>query len=528
MGKARVTKSASTLASLVAAAGSLLGLTVAPDVRADEPRKVSEPRALREPSEIVQVVDAFDEDDLFDLHLSLGYQHTWKNAKILRETNVLQSGLGTGGYTVSNMNVAKYSESTGRLNTRADIGVYKDIAIVVRMPVILTNDRKLEGLEGSENQQTTVLAGAPGEQLFSLPFESPTRSGIEYLALGMDFGIMHQARQKTKPTWVIGGEVRLNVSEPMHACNGKPTALNLDPSVNQVKCAQSNDIDRDGSAPEPDYLDPESGIQLDEGPGGSRKPGVSRGMTGLNFHTYLSRRVKYIEPYGGFDVTFEFPNDTSDYKAVDLEGSLVNHPPLRGSMIVGIAVIPWEIRDAFQRVTIDGRFTGTYVSEGRDYSELFDALGSSDAPSMRYPQYAEYQANPDPGTAGTTPSVVNPNSQKVYFTGLSDVQQYGTYNFSISGTYQAGEYVKFNVGGAYTLTQGHFVTFDQACNPDINSEEGAAGPCHTGAATETSDTISATGIPNPNYRRPINDPGHRFKVDDANSFDLWLSATVMF
>jgi len=368
MGKARATKSATPLASLVAAAGSLLGLTVALPAGADEPRKITEPRGLREPSEIVQVVDAFDEDDLFDLHLSLGYQHTWKNAKIRRESSVLQSGLGTGGYTVSNMNVAAYSESTARLNTRADIGIYKDIAIVIRMPVILANDRKLEGLDGSENQQTTVLAGAPGEQLFSLPFESPTRSGIEYLALGMDFGLMNQARNKTKPTWIIGGEVRINVSEPMHACNDKPTPLNLDPAVAQVKCARPNDIDRDGSAPESDYFDPDSGVQLDDGPGGSRKPGVSRGTTGLNFHTYLSRRVKYIEPYGGFDVLFEFPTASSDYKAVDLEGSLVNHPPLRGSVIVGMAVIPWEIRDAFQRLTIDGRFTGTYVSEGRDDS----------------------------------------------------------------------------------------------------------------------------------------------------------------
>ena len=127
---------------------------------------------------------------------------------------------------------------------------------------------------------------------------------------------------------------------------------------------------------------------------------------------------------------------------------------------------------------------------------------------------------------------MNPNSQKVYFTGLTDVQQYGTYNFSVSATYQAGEYVKFNAGGAYTLTQGHFVTFDQACNPDFNDDAGASGPCRTGSPedpdTGSASTFSATGIPNPNYRRPINDPGHRFKVDDVNALDLWISATVMF
>ena len=504
----------------------------APGARADEPKKVTEPRVLREPSEIVQVADAFDDDDMFDLHLSLGYQHTWQSARILRETNIVQGGLATGGYTVSNMNVAEYEQTTARLNTRADIGIYRDIALVVRLPVILSDDRKLSAVDGTGDQQRTVLAGVPGEQLFALPFQAPTRSGIEYLAIGLDFGIMNQARNPTKPTWVIGGEVRIDVSEPMHACNENPVPVNLDPNVAQVECAQINDIDRDGVSPETNFFDanPNGTVQLDEGPTGSREAGVSRGTTGLQFHTYLSRRVKYIEPYGGFEVLFEFPNSDSDYQAVDLRGSLVNHPPLRGSMIVGMAVMPWEIRDAFQRLTIDGRFKGTYVSEGRDYSELFDALGSSDAPSLRYPNFAEYMANPDPTTVDAAPSVVDPGSQKVYMTGLSDVQQHGVYTFSLAATYQAGEYVKFNAGGALTLVQGHFLTFDQACNPDFDNDLAASGPCRTGSPGDSSNesTFAASGIPNPNYRRAVNDPGHRFKVDDASAFDLWISATVMF
>ena len=112
------------------------------------------------------------------------------------------------------------------------------------------------------------------------------------------------------------------------------------------------------------------------------------------------------------------------------------------------------------------------------------------------------------------------------------MQQHGIYQFSVNATYQAGEYVKFNLGGGYTLVQGHFITFDQACNPDFDNDEGASGPCRTGAPADpnTGDdsTFSATGIPNPKYRRPINDPGHRFKVDDVNALDLWISATVMF
>lgn len=512
----------------------LAGLLLSSLAHAEEPRKVSEPSVLHEPSEVVQVVDAFDDDDLFDLHLSLGYQSTWKSAKILRETALTDAGFSDGGYSRANLNVAEYSQRVSRLNTRADIGLYKDIALVIRLPIILSDDRELKGLDGSDKagNQEYALQGAPGEQLFRLPFKSPTRSGVEYLAIGLEATPMNQARDATKPTWLIGVEGRFSVSEPMHACSKGRTGLNvnsgLDPAAQQQECAEVSDINRNGVGGE--YTREADGTDIVGGPlegtfSGGRKPGVSRGVTALEGHTIVSRRVKYIEPYGGFRALFEFQNDGSDYGSTDLKGSLVNHPPLRGTMIFGLNVIPWEIRESFQRLAFDFRFTGTYVSEGRDYSELFDALGTSDASSLRYPNYAEYQSGGITRPDGTVTSVVNPNSQKVYFSGLTDVQQHGVYTLSASVNWQVGEFVKFNLGGAYTLTQAHFITFDQACNPDFDKDLTKAGPCQ---GQDAAQKTRASGIPNPNYRKAINDPGHRFKVSDSSDFDAWVNATVMF
>jgi hypothetical protein len=507
----------------------LAGLLLTSLSHAEEPRKVSEPSVLREPSEVVQVVDAFDDDDLFDLHLSLGYQSTWKNAEILRESSLSDAGFNDGGYSRANLNVAKYSERVSRLNARADIGLFKDLALVIRMPVILSDDRELKGLNGSEQNQAFTLAGAPGEQLFQLPFKSPTRSGIEYLAVGIDASPMNQARDSTKPTWLLGIEGRFSVSEPMHACTKNRAALNSNSGLTggvdtELECAHRSDINRNGVGESGGEYP--SGIvdggQLEGSFSGGRKPGVSRGTTGLELHTFISRRVKYIEPYGGFRALFEFQNDSSDYGATDVKGSLVNHPPLRGTMIFGLNVIPYEIREQFQRLAFDFRFAGTYVSEGRDYSELFDALGTSDAASLRYPNFAEYQAGTVDGRPG---SVVNPNSQKVYFAGLTDVQQHGVYTLSGSVNWQVGEFVKFNVGGGYTITQSHFITFDQACNPDFANDITKSGPCKN---LKMDGGEQASGIPNPNYRKTINDPGHRFKVSGSNAFDAWINATVMF
>ncbi len=495
--------------------------------RADEPRSATEPRVLADSAvDLTQVVDSFDVGNDFDLTVSLAFEHESRSAAILRETSISQSGLTTGGFLSDKLNVAEYTSSKNRLVPELSLGLYKDIALKARLPIILSYTQELKDRDGAEATDSIGAMGLLGEQLFEVPFESPTRSGIEYLAVGLDFGIMNQFRDPTKPTWVFGIEGRFNVSEPMHACNENPKA-------GQVECADPSDVNRDGSDDAP--INPELGQSLEGNFSGTVDPGVSRGTTALEAHTYVSRRVKYIEPYSGVSALIEFPTGSSDFGLTDLQGSLVNHPPLRGSMVLGVSVIPWEVVEKFQRVAFDLRFVGTYVSEGRDYSELFDALGSSDAASLRNPQFADYQANlldpNDPDSVDPdVPSVVNPNSQKVYFNGLTDVQQHGEYTFSAQFTWQAGEYVKFNLGGAWEIIQAHLITFDQACNPDFAGDVTQSGPCKGRVGTEADGRPiwSSAGIPNPNHRKVINDPGQRFKVGTSNGFNGWIRASVMF
>jgi hypothetical protein len=501
--------------SFIWASSSLALLLFAGRAGADEPKKVGEPRVLSEPGELTDVVDAFDGDDVFDMHLSIGYQYTSRHANIRRETNLGDAqnrGLSTGGYLPSNMNVASYEETTSRLNTRLDVGIYHDIALFFRMPIILADNRKLEDLSGSSAQQAVTLAGVPGEgPLFSIPFKSPQRSGIDYFAVGADFGFMNQYRDAGKPTWVFGIEGRFSVGEPMHACNASL-------ADNQVSCAYPSDINRNGVSDGVTNSIP--GLEGNFNPGG-RKPGVSRGTNGLELHSYISKRIKYIEPYAGFRALFEFQQGRSDYGMSDLKGSLVNHPPFEGWGIFGMQVIPWEQRESYQRITFDTRFAMSYRTEGRDYSPLFDALGSSNAPGLRNPNYSGYMATP---SGSASPSQVNLDSQKVYFSGLTDVQQFATFSGSVSVTWQAAEYVKFQAGGGYLREQSHSITTDQPCNPDFKNSVGAAGPC----VAVSQNTYSATGIPNPNYRAGINTVGHRFRSDDGSVWNAWLNAVVMF
>lgn len=505
---------ASRSIALAAVAAALLA---APIAAADEPRSATEPRVMMESGEVTNVIDAFDDGDPFDFNISLGFQFFSKSAKIRRETAAGGPGLTSGGYTSNLLNVASYSESTSKLIPRIDFGIYKDLAGHISLPIILNHSRGLEDLDGSAGNQEYILRGAPGEQLFSLPFNSPDRSGLEYLGLGLDLNIMNQARDRTKPTWLLGFEVRLPVSQAMAACTTTPRD-------GQVECANPSDINRNGQR-DGDL----EGQDVEQ-----RDPGVGRGTIGLEVHTILSKRIKYVEPYGGFRALIEWYGASDDFDLTNLEGSLVNMPPLVGTVMLGMMIIPWENREKFGRLTFDLRAEGEYHSEGRDYSELFDALGSSDAPSLRSPQWASYHAetvcvdddgNPNTPCINRDSSAVDQGSQKTYFTGLSNVQPYASFRASVSATWQASELVKFQLGAGFRHDGAHGIGGDQPCNPDLADDIYRSGPCRR---DNGDGSFTSTGSPNPNYRQTINAVGRRFYADSITTFDIFASGVVMF
>ncbi len=446
---------------------------------------------MSETAEITSVVDAFDEDDPFDLNLMLGIRQEWKSAQIHRETSLNQPGLTTGGFVSGNENIAKYSGSRTTLDVGGDIGIYRDLALIIRVPVILSDSSSLADLNGSSNNPQ-LLQDPTGAQLFKVPFQSPTRSGVDWFSVGLDWAIFNQQRDATKPTWVVGVNGRFAIGTPLHACNANAT----------VEC--------------PDPVNPTV----------NRDPGISRGMNGVNAHTIFSKRYGYVEPYSGFDFLAEFANGagSNDFAATSTaQGNLVDHPPLLGSFIMGVEIIPWEQREQFQRLSADLRVVGTYHSPGREYSELFDALGSSQAPSLRTPNPGAYHANPVANAPA--PSVPDPSSQNVYFNGITDQQAFGSIHGSLGLTWQAGAYIKFNAGAGLGFNQSHLITGADPCNPSYTSDVGAAGPCRT---SSSNGSYTVTGIPNPNSRTVIDSPGNRFSADNTVITSLWLNAVVMF
>jgi hypothetical protein len=472
-------------------AGSLvvLGLS-AGHARADEPRAPREPRIMRETGEITTVIDAFDEDDPFDVNLLLGFEQRWHTGNIRRETGLFQPGLSTGEFVARTENVATFSESTSILHMGVQVGLFHDLALTLKLPLILSSSRELGDLDGS-SQNPQRLADPSGGQLFSVPFKSPSRSGLDDIGIGVDYGIFNQARDATKPTWIIGLETRFSVGTPMHACNESPPP-------GQPKC------------PDPVF------------PSIDRDPGASRDTTTLIAHTTFSRRYGQLEPYTGFSLLAEFANDGSELGGNKPRGALVQNPPLVGKILAGLEYVPYERKEQFQRVVVDGHVTGGYHSVGRDYSPLFDALGTSSSASLRAPNPSAYHFAPDLAT-----SVQDPSSEKIFFNGVTEQQAHGEFTLSGGVTYQAGEYVKFNAGGSYTWVQSYLLTGADACNPIDRQDPSTAGPCHSVVKGGVGPQ-PITGIPNP-YHRPVIDlPGHRFSADDGRIVQIFLNGIVMF
>jgi hypothetical protein len=456
---------------------------------ADEPVAAREPTLMSETAEITSVVDAFEKDDPFDLNIVLGFTQSWKTAKIRRESQLPQAGLaGTpsaqAGFIPATENIASYSSSTSTLNLGFDVGIYHDLALILRMPVILGWSQSLGDLNGSQKVASQILADPSGGQLFSVPSSSPTRSGIDTINIGLDWAIFNQQRDFTKPTWVIGVEGRVAVGSPLHACQ----------VVN-------------GSNFCPDPSNPTIT---------NRDPGISKGFDSLIVKTVWSRRFGYVEPYSGFWVQADFPTGGSDFGKWNPEQDLDRTPPLTGSFALGLEVIPYEAREQFQRLTADFRFKGTYHSPGRDYSELFDALGASQATSLRTPNPAAYTA----GTGGK--SVADPGSENVFFSGITEQAAYGSFTLMSSATWQTGAYIKFTLGAGMTYAQSHLISAADVCTPNGNTSPQAAGPC------VQPSTGAVQGVPNPDHRDIIDLPGHRFSVDDTLIVDLYAMGVVMF
>ncbi len=451
---------------------------------------------MDEPISFTDVVDAFDDDDIWDLNLSVGYERNWELGRIQRQDPTASDARMTDHWN----DVSNYERATNLLNFRLDVGIFRDLAAYARLPLILSDDRTLSGVGTNPGQYTTD--GVPtamdpgGTSIFNPTFRSPTRSGIDYFAAGLAWSITNQFRDRTLPTWMVMLEGQFNIASPQRACGT--------PAGGMMTCGN-----------------PASN------PMNNTDPGVSRGFNFLRFETRASYRYESIEPYAGLAFQIGWPGYSSSQflPQGNLQGYIDQLPPILGRFTVGTGIVPWEDREHYQRFTIDLRLVGDYVSEGHDYSPIFDALGSSQNPYLATPNIEGVPLSPsdsrcaDPRNADYCGAGMTSGLATVPFYGLTDVQSHGRFGGTIALEMQAARYIRFGASAGFLVSPPYGLTIADACNPNVSqttvSDPRLIGTCRG-------------GIINPAHRPVIDLPGDRFRIQGWTQVDINVWVTAMF
>ncbi len=306
---------------------------------------------------------------------------------------------------------------------------------------------------------------------FSTPFASPTRSGLDTLIVGAAWGILSSTRDANLPNLTLSVEGQFALGTPLRPCDASGAAGG--------RCRAPNE----GGPP----------TATDD-------PGMTRGVNALKADLRASRRFGDVEPYGGVSFWIGWPGSASRLyvPAANLVGMVNTLPPVVTDFTLGAAMIPWEDRSRWQRFVVDIRGVASYISEGRDYSPLFDSLGTSADGRVTGSAFES------PGNTG----------REIYFTGVTDVQSRARVGGRFGLEMQAARYVRFMLFAGAMWSTPYFVTFGDACNP--------------GASTGIADPRCRSGVSNPTFRPVIDTPGQRFRVRDDFTFEVGGSIVGQF
>ncbi len=403
------------------------------------------PRA--EAADVTNVIDAFDGDKAWDGILALRFVHRQISALITREQRLRSDDLDAQ-YQIMDARQLRSKESFNLLNIDLRAGLYHDLEFYMTLPLVLGWSSSLEHDEGVGSGNSLVDSSAI-PSLFSVPYESPNRIGLGDISLGLKVAPFHYDRDKLNPSWVLGIEYQA------------PTG------TARVAGAE----------------------------------GVGRGLHELEIYTAISRRVvRWADPYVRLHGRLRFPGSDSPFQNERITQTLVS-PGHSLGLRVGTEFYPWLTpSDTGQFVAIDIGFVADFTFEGREFTELYDALGTSGCDPKNNCHRTRYTRG-DKTSEGTRRKT----------DGITDVEQYGRFGLQLGVTYQPLQFLQVRLGFNYLHTTGHFLTFADA-GKDLD-----------GSGEVTSPNNDGLNEYNPFFNKEYDEFGHRFRVDDKHSYEFVLS-----
>lgn len=401
-------------------------------------------------ADVTQVATALEEDKPVEAFFSIAYEYTAKRAAIKREWELAST---TGG--IGTFKDLRYARDRHAIRLRGEVGILWDMALHVEAPIVVSDTRTLsfdQGLGSScvypdqipagsteapncvnEQNSSTLRDGiVPGQfgakdtphgfdaqnggAMFAAGdptvFRGPKRYGLESLNIGLDWAVLNQRKDDTKPTWVLSAELRFALGTPMRFDRAVPGA----------------------------------------------NTSVNDGVHWVQLGTTISKRWTVVEPYASYYWLYPlYVRDDSQFQNYRA-GQKDWRPQQRAGSYFGFEAIPWENAQQHQRISIDVRGYIEAHFQGRGYSEIWEMLSGSPA----------LDPQPEPsGGAGQSLMRGGPPGTTAY-PGVTDIENFFSYGGQLGLNVRVGRYMKFRGAFGVAGAQKHFITFADA-GKDVNA-----------------------------------------------------------
>jgi hypothetical protein len=450
-----------------------------------------------EGAEPTVVADAAEERNPFDFIGEVFYRRHLRRAKITREYNCNPATVPEDLETcpdappsgkLTNVKELRYTRYTHEIVPRARFGLYKDLELWIEMPIVVedTQEIRFAGDGGDTtkvpvtSQISSISPGGNGQnfqQLFTVPDGGlmaglPRRAGFGDMLFKIRYAPISHERDDTRGDWVLELGYRA------------PTGNAMRPR-------------------------PES------------TGGVGRGVHELILSTAFSMRYRFIEPYARFEANLPMGSSLrSPFKEYWGSQEYVL-PGARGRFDIGAELIPYEDTRKNIKFFIDIGIGAGYQAEGRDYSELFDALGigaascNADLSSRDgRDNCAEYNPNARLNNNGVGEA---PRT----FDGITTVEEYAIVRGHIGFGLYSSEY--FKIGADFSLAHE---TEHNVSNAEIGDDIYNQGDDRGVFVPAT--TNEQRSEHNPTFVSAIDSIGRRLRVEETTVFSISAYMGLMF
>jgi hypothetical protein len=409
-----------------------------------------------------------------DVYGEVDYSYELTSSTLLREQ------IGPGSDPDSGIPLQRdleFKQFKHIVTPRLQVGIFRDTFIYGALPIVIAQAREHELVAGlGRTESSSVRDGILPEQGFdardpsvattgSLMFRGPKRRGIDQVHVGLGIAPMNQHKDPTKPTWKLGGEIRLAIGQIMRF---DPTAPN------------------------------------------SNK-GVSQGVQELKLWTSFARKLDWVEPW--IEVFWLKPLTAR-------EGSLFDDPGFGATSVLksqqagvafGVELYAVEQLPTQTRISFD---FGTKVNahfEGREYTEMWEVFASAGESRGMGPLILDQ----DPERAGVQP---------LSHPGITNVENYLETSGRFALRAQLGPHVRFAVLADLVWKTDHVISFADA-GVDYPTCGGGASPCEDMA----NDVVNpGTDEVNPLHAPAIDLVGHRYHSVDNFDVAIGVQGQVLF